>query len=418
MADGPDVIIVGGGVIGCGCAYYLARQGARVRILESQQIGRACSRGNCGLVCPSHVLPLTAPGAVRRVALKMFNPDSALYIKPRFDPQLWFWLTRFASNCNEAYMLRAATARRDMLQTSMQLYRELLALESLDVEWADEGLLFVYKTPHEFHAFAPSAELMKRDFGIEMLPYEGGRLTELEPSLRPELAGAWHCPTDAHLRPDRLMAALVPLLQSLNVEILEGVTVERFDVAGGKLRNVITSRGSMTCDQVIVAAGAETALHARTLGCRIPIQPGKGYSITLPRPARPPRVPMIFEESHVAATPWPSGIRIGSTMEFVGYDRSINRRRIDLFKRAAAEHLVDPPTGPVEEEWFGWRPMTYDELPCIGRAPRAENVIVAAGHGMLGISTMPATGKLVAELALGQTPHIDPAPYALTRFTR
>jgi D-amino-acid dehydrogenase len=134
------------------------------------------------------------------------------------------------------------------------------------------------------------------------------------------------------------------------------------------------------------------------------------------RPSLAPRIPMIFEESHVAATPWPSGIRIGSTMEFVGYDRTINRRRIELFQRAAAEHLVEAPTGPIEEEWYGWRPMTYDELPCIGRAPRIENLIIAAGHGMLGMSTMTSTGKLVSELALGLPPHIDPRPFALTRF--
>jgi D-amino-acid dehydrogenase len=125
---------------------------------------------------------------------------------------------------------------------------------------------------------------------------------------------------------------------------------------------------------------------------------------------------MIFEEYHVAATPWPSGLRIGSTMEFVGYDRSINRRRIELFRKAAAEYLREPPCEPIQEEWYGWRPMTYDELPCIGPAPKARNVIVAAGHGMIGIATMTATGKLASELATGTIPHLDPSPYSLTRF--
>lgn len=418
MSNEPDVIVVGGGVIGCGAAYYLAREGARVRLIEADRIGRACSHGNCGYICPSHILPLTAPGAVRRVIAHMFDPDSALYVRPRLDFGLWTWLTRFALCCREPHMRAAALARNSLLGASMQLYRELIATESLEVEWQDRGLLFVYKTPHEFHAYETSAELLRREYGLELVPYEGHSLTELEPSLRPELAGGWHCPTDAHLRPDRLMSALAPVLRRLGVELVEGVTVQGMEVSAGKLTSLATSRGPMRAEMVVLSAGAESPKLAGMLGCRLPIQPGKGYSITMPAYSAQPKMPMIFEESHVAVTPWPSGIRIGSTMEFVGYDRTINRRRIELFQRAATEHLVDPPTGPIQEEWYGWRPMTYDELPCIGRAPRVKNVIVAAGHGMLGMSTMTGTGKLVSELVLGRTPHIDPRPYSLTRFGR
>jgi D-amino-acid dehydrogenase len=136
----------------------------------------------------------------------------------------------------------------------------------------------------------------------------------------------------------------------------------------------------------------------------------------MPQPQGTLTMPMIFEEYHVAVTPWPSGLRIGSTMEFVGYDRSINPRRIELFKRVTREYLNEPPCGPIQEEWYGWRPMTYDDLPCIGRAPNVRNVIVAAGHGMIGISTMTASGKLASEIAAEIEPHIDPAPFSPTRF--
>jgi D-amino-acid dehydrogenase len=346
---------------------------------------------------------------------KLWDPESAIYVRPRFDPALWSWMLRFAHCCRESTMLRVAAARRRLLDTSMQLYRQLLTDEGIEVEWEDRGLLFVFKTPREFHEYQKSAELLGRDFGVELVPYEGRELHELEPTLRPELAGGWHCPTDAHLRPDRLMSALVQVLRSLGVEILEDVRVDAFESANGRIHTIQSSHGAMTSDTVVLAAGAESSKFAPQLGCRIPIQPGKGYSITMPRPELAPTIPMIFEESHVAATPWPSGLRIGSTMEFVGYDRSINRRRIEQFQRAAADHLVAPLTGPIEA-WYGWRPMTYDELPCIGRTPRIENAIVAAGHGMLGISTMPATGKLVSELTLGLPPHIDPSPYAVERF--
>jgi D-amino-acid dehydrogenase len=172
----------------------------------------------------------------------------------------------------------------------------------------------------------------------------------------------------------------------------------------------------MDADLFVLAAGAATARFARQLGCRLPIQPGKGYSITMPRSGIVPAIPTILEEYHVAITPWQSGVRIGSTMEFVGFDTQINRRRIELFKRAALEYLVDPPHGPIEEEWSGWRPMSCDELPFIGSAPGAANVVVAAGHGMIGMATAPATGKLAAEIATGVTTHLDPSPYRLPRF--
>ena len=416
MTNSPTVIVVGGGAIGCSTAYYLTKLGCKVRVLDADRVGHACSHGNCGYICPSHVLPLTAPGATWRVLRMMFDKDSPFYVRPRFDPTLWSWLVRFGLQCRQGTMMKTAQARHALLASSMTLYRELLADESLDVEWQDRGLLFVYKSPHEFAEYEHTADLVRREFGIQSTRYDGSQLSELEPALRPDLAGGWHFPSDAHLRPDRLMESLASLLRTRGVEIIEGITVERIDVAGGRAQAIQTSRGKMTSDVIVLAAGAESPKFAEQLGCRLPIQPGKGYSITMPRPRGAPTIPMIFEEYHVAATPWPSGLRIGSTMEFVGYDRSINRRRIELFRKAAAEYLREPLCETIQEEWYGWRPMTYDELPCIGPAPKAENVIVAAGHGMIGIATMTATGKLASELATGTDPHLDPSPYSLTRF--
>ena len=166
----------------------------------------------------------------------------------------------------------------------------------------------------------------------------------------------------------------------------------------------------------VVAAGAWTPLLNEQLGCRVPIQPGKGYSLTMPRPAVCPKIPLIFPETRVAVTPFQSGYRLGSTMEFAGYDESIRPERLQLLKDGAAGYLSEPYCEPVLEEWFGWRPMTYDSLPIIDRSPKYENVIIAAGHNMLGLSMAPATGKLVAELAGGPSPHIDPKPYRAGRF--
>ena len=156
-----------------------------------------------------------------------------------------------------------------------------------------------------------------------------------------------------------------------------------------------------------MATGALTPNFAREVGCAIPIQPGKGYSITMPRPALCPKTPMIFEQHRVAVTPFQSGYRIGSTMELAGYDTQINRTRLDLLKESAEIYLQDPYCDPVEMEWFGWRPLTYDDLPIIDFAPKWNNVLVAAGHGMLGLSMGMVSGKLVDELIRREKTHID-----------
>jgi D-amino-acid dehydrogenase len=300
----------------------------------------------------------------------------------------------------------------------MKLYRQLIADESLDIEWDDRGLLLVFKSPHEFEAYGKVAALMRDEFGIVATPHDGKQLAALEPALRSGPAGGWHYAGDAHLRPDRLMAEIKSRLESRGVGITEGIKVTRFNVEKGRAQSIETTAGKMSADRFVLATGAEAPALARELGCRIPIQPGKGYSITMRRSGAVPSIPVILEEYHVAVTPWASGVRIGSTMEFVGYDTRINPRRIDLFQRAVAEYLTDPPTGPIEEEWCGWRPMTCDDLPCIGPAPALTNVVIAAGHGMIGVATATASGKLAAELVAGQTPHVDPAPYSLLRFGR
>ena len=174
----------------------------------------------------------------------------------------------------------------------------------------------------------------------------------------------------------------------------------------------------MQGDKFVVATGAWTPFLNEHLGCKIPIEPGKGYSLTMPRPERMPKIPIIFEDAHVAITPMENKYRIGSTMEFVGYDSSLNRKRLDLLRMAAEKYLHDPYCDPVEEEWYGWRPMTWDGKPIIDRSPVMNNVWVAAGHNMLGISLATGTGRLIREMIMGQTPHVDAAHFSIERLRK
>ena len=412
------VIVVGGGVIGAASAYYLAKTGWAVTVLDRGGFGKGCSHGNCGFVSPSHVLPLAGPGVMRDTLKALFARNSPFSIKPRLDPALWSWLWRFARRCNERDMLASATAIQALLNSSRQLYDELMATEPLDCEWQPRGILFVFRTPAGIEHHAHAVELLRSSFGVTATRHDGDAVRDLEPALKPGLAGGFHYPGDAHLRPDKLMASWQRVLTGHGVEIRELCDVHGFRRDGDRATTVITSHGDLTADAFVIAAGALTPLLNRELGCKIPIQPGKGYSITMRRPAKCPTLPLLFEEDRVAVTPMQASYRLGSTMEFAGYDSTLNRRRLALLTAGARHYLDEPAAEPIEEEWFGWRPMTPDSVPIIDRSPIMNNVLIAAGHNMLGVSMAPATGQLVAELLGGTTPLLDASRYALARFAR
>ncbi len=416
MSTPGQVIVIGGGVIGAACAYYLSRSGWGVTVLDSGGFGQGCSHANCGFVCPSHVLPLAAPGAVKAALKAMLQRDAPLSIKPRFDPALWSWLFHFARRCNHRDMMAAGHAIQALLDSSRALYQQLIDEERMDCEWQTRGLLFVFLTRAGMEHYAETDRLLRDSFGVSGKHLDGDELTALEPALKPGLAGGWHYERDAHLRPDRLMAAWQRVLEGRGVTVRERCEVRSIIREHGRARALVTSQGELTADAFVFATGALTPLLSRHLGCDIPIQPGKGYSITMGRPARCPSIPMMFEEHRVAVTPMQSGYRLGSTMEFAGYDATLNRRRLDLLREGARHYLHEPYGEPVEEEWFGWRPMTYDGMPIIDRSPALANVLIAAGHNMLGLSMAPATGKLVAELLAREAPHINASPYLLDRF--
>lgn len=415
MAEDRSAIVVGGGLIGCSSAWYLQQLGWQVTLLERDTIGSGASSGNCGFVCPSHALPLSGPGVIGKTLPHVLQRNAALKIPLRFDPELWKWLLNFSRECTRDRMMRAAIARNALLASSVALYRQLMAADEVSCDWQDEGLLLVFKQEREFQEYRETAELLNNKFAIPSQPYERESVRDLEPALREGLAGGWHFPQDAHVRPNQLTASLKSAIARRGGEIREGIEVLSLVARDRRLEALETSEGSMSSELVVVAAGAETPRFSETLGCKIPIQPGKGYSLTMAAPHVSPQIPMIFEEHHVAVTPMREAFRVGSTMEFTGYNRKLNPKRLALLRHSAEDHLGA--TLPHKtQEWTGWRPMVYDGLPCIGRAPGAKNVIVAAGNGMIGLATAPATGKLVAELASDTTTHIDAGPYSLTRF--
>lgn len=410
-----DVVVLGGGVIGLACALYLLRAGRSVTVLEKSRVGSAASHGNCGTITPSHAMPLAVPGVISQALRWMLKPDAPFRIAPRLDFGLLEWLLNFAHRCNWNDAKRITTIKSGLLQLSRQSLESLIVGEKLDCEFGAVGTMNVYRDASAFEKSRWLPTLLIEN-GIAVETLDAAQTRSREPALNDSIVGAYFHPGDAHLRPDRYVSELARVVREKGGKICESTTITGFRVDGDRVDATITDKGEFAGADVVLALGSWSPLLARQLDLRIPIQPGKGYSITYTKPEIAPKIPMTLKERAVCVTAWSSGFRLGSTMEFAGYDDSLNRTRLDALKRGAAEYLREPEGQTVTEEWFGWRPMTYDDLPLIGRPGKIRNLMMATGHGMLGVTMSAVTGQLASDIICGAELPLDVTPFDPNRF--
>ena len=398
------VVIVGGGVIGLSCAYYCAKAGLQVTVVDRNPESRdGCSFGNAGMIVPSHFVPLAAPGMVALGLKWMWNPESPFYIRPRLDASLIAWAYRFWRSSTAAHVRASAPLIRDLSLASRSAFEELAELPGNDFGLVRKGLLMLCRTPHGLEEEAKGAE-QARKLGIPADVLDPAAAAALEPGVRMDIAGAVHYPLDCHLSPDRFMGGLKRELDRLGARFLWSSEALDWKSSGQRIERVITTNGEVAGDEFLLCGGSWSPSTAAKLDLRLPIQAGKGYSLTLPSPRRLPTLCSIFTEARVAVTPMGSSLRFGGTMELSGLDEGIDPVRVRGIIKAVSRYY--PEFGPADFEgiqpWRGLRPCSPDGLPYIGRTGCRSNLTLATGHAMMGLSLAPVTGKIVAGILTGQ----------------
>lgn len=410
-----DVCIVGGGAIGVTSAYYLNKAGKSVCVIDKGAIGKGCSEANAGLVVPSHVVPLAAPGVISQGLKWMFNPRSPFYIRPRLSLDLLRWIWSFRNHCNEAAMRHGMPVLNGLLQASHGLFRQWRDAGEIPIDFVEQGLILTYDKEKGLKDCLRTAQ-MARDSGLEVAHWEGPTLRQQEPAVHDTAKGGVYFKQDAHLDPFQFIQNTVSHLKKQGVVFMEHSPVKALERSGDRIVGVRLAHETVISEDVVVCGGAWSP--GLVPGLRLPIQAGKGYSLTLPAKGRIPKIPLILSEAKVSVTPFGDRIRFGGTLELSGLDASINRNRAASLLRVAADYLDDLDPNAIDDTqiWAGYRPCTPDGLPVIGKAPGYKNLSLACGHAMIGISLAPITGQLVSEVLLKQTPSLDLAPLSAARF--
>ena len=405
------VVIIGAGVIGLCTAYYCARRGFAVTVVERKAAKRdGCSFGNAGMIVPSHFIPLAAPGMVALGLKWMWNPASPFYVKPRLDADLMDWGWKFWRAANAEHVRRSAPLIRDLSLASRACFEEFAALPDTDFGLVKKGLLMLCKEQHTLDEEAKMAA-QARALGIPAEVLDTKQTATLNPGTRLDIAGAVHFPLDCHLTTDRFMAALQSQVERLGVKFIWDREVFDLKVENdNQLHTIQLSDGrDIEADEFVLCCGSWSPELARKLGLRTPMQAGKGYSLTLPKPRQLPQICSICTEARVAVTPMGEALRVGGTMEIAGLNEDINPVRVRGIIDSFCRYFPDfrPQDFDGIQPWRGLRPCSPDGLPYIGRTSKFANLSLATGHGMMGLSLGPVTGKLVAEILSSEKPAWD-----------
>ena len=412
------VIVIGAGIMGLSSAYYLQQSGHKVTVIDKGDFSDNCSYGNAGYVCPGHFIPLATPGIIWKGLKWMLNSRTPFYVQPSLNRSLIDWGFKFIKSATHKKVEAAAIPLRDIAILSQQEYKAWAALPGFDFGYEQKGLLEVFQTKvvaeHAHHTVEKGKAL---GLDVELLNYE--QLQKLEPQTRINGLGAIFFKGDAHLYPNKLMKVLLAHLQQQGVQLISGEEVRGFEKKKKNIKKVITAKQAYEADEIVIATGAWSRQIAAMVDTEIPMMPGRGYSLTLENSPYHLNYPAILMEGRVAITPMDGNkIRFGGTMEVVSTNTPPRYERVEGILKAVKNFLpeFDIAMPSHDKLWYGYRPCSADGLPYIGRISKFENVVVATGHAMLGLSLGAGTGKLVSELVDEKKSSIDLSAFKVERF--
>ncbi|NTE00913.1 FAD-dependent oxidoreductase [Agrobacterium tumefaciens] len=410
------VLIIGGGIVGLTSAYYLQKKGFEVTVLDKGDLSDNCSFGNAGMIVPSHFIPLAAPGMLSKGIRWMFNSKSPFYVRPSLNPSLIGWGLKFMKHATEKHVAQSAEPLRDLSLLSKKLYEDLSKEPDFNFELTNNGILAFYKTEQAGEEEAHLANKAKA-LGLDMAVLSAAECKALQPDLNLDVLGAVHYRCDAHLYPGKLMSALLTYLKANGVAIVSGKEVNKIESDGKKITKVFTGDQTWEADQYVIATGSWSPAVAKMADLKISLMPGKGYSFMEPEPQNRLTIPALLCEARVAITPMNGSIRYGGTMELDKINTSINMQRVKGIVESVPKYFPDlNPALPNQKDiWYGFRPSSPDGLPYIGRSDQRKNLIIATGHGMMGLSLGPATGLLVSQIIAEEKLQMSVEPFAANR---
>lgn len=408
----PDVLVVGGGVAGLWCAYFLRAAGLSVTVLDQAPIGdpAACSSGNTGFLGAGGV-PLAGPGALRAGLRSLRHPDDRLALPPTLDTGRLRWLRQFSRAGAPEQVRRSAGGMLALKRRSWQLMAELPV-----TGFTAGGMLHAYRTQAGFDRACQGVEQLVAS-GVPIRVLAAGELAELEPDVEFAIAGALYNPDAGFFDAPAFSLDLARTLAGQGVEIRPRAAVTGVRVIAGRVSEVHAGGESIRPAELVLAAGSWTSGLGGRLGLNLPVQPVKGYAITAKVAAAVPRHQVLLSEGTVAVRPLDGGVRFAGDLALAGLDSSVDRRRVQRMLAAVRAYLPGLQVGEPDDIWVGFRPCTPDSLPLLGRVPGLENVTVAAGHGHNGMSLAPAAGEFVAQLLTDQDVAMDASLFAVDRFS-
>jgi D-amino-acid dehydrogenase len=411
------IIIVGGGVIGLCAAYYLQKRNHDITIIDSGDITDNCSFGNMGLLAPSDFVPLASPAAIAEGLKSLLNRASPVYIKPRLNLAFLNWALQFYKSSTRQNVEKNTPHLKNLLNLSRKLINEIRDDIGDVFEMEEIGCMQMYRSQKLYEEKLRMADTQK-ELGPEVERLNREELQKMEPDVELDIYGALLFKSDAHLHPGKFMIAMKDYLEKKGVAFQLNTNVKGFEKNKKTIKSVITDKGIFSADSILLSTGSWLPQLAKKLGINLPLQAGKGYSYTYDHLEKNIRYPALLMDAHCAVTPWNHTLRIGGTMEFSGINNKILINR--MYNIYNSVKLFYPGLKinfpPKDKIWTGLRPVSPDGLPYIGNIENFDNLFLAGGHAMLGISQGAATGKIISDLVEKTAPEIDISAFRVERF--